>query len=378
MILSIEPSNPFCFTMSTIVYQGILQSCFDSQIIETTTLKLKVPSSIEFGRGPCMTENNIENVKEKCNYQVTKKPSTTTTNLDLGSSGGGWSCLQNLSNISKDSNMDKESGIYVHPLSKRSRFSEKSLQLCTESLGSETGTDIIDTSIFSFSSSYSRIEKSTLPPASSITTTNDDHTMTTTTHQLSESSSSSSSTWSRNCKVNKRSTGSSNKKSCNKFPPPLTTIRGLNSVQYRPHREDGRLIIKAVEAPLTHNYLQAERSNGRLRLCFFKDEISASNFDENEELDENENDIIENDIRDDEEEEEEEGEIEEKEEDTEEEEEKEEDGIYNLKRDIDGNKFDVEGEMGKEKCQRLSRCKESGKGNKVFCDWRKPLWVATS
>ncbi|CAN4112773.1 unnamed protein product [Withania somnifera] len=354
--------------MSTIVYQGTLQSCFESQIIETTTLKLKVPPSIEFGRGPCMIENNLDNVKEKCNYQVTKKPSTTTSNLDLG---GGWSCLQNLSNISKDSILDKESGIYVHPLSKRSRFTEKSLQLCTESLGSETGSDIIDTSIFSFSSSYSRIEKST-SPSSSTTSTNGDPMMTT--HQLSESSSSSSSTWSRNCKVNKSST---NKKSCNKFPPPLTTIRGLNSVQFRPHREDGRLIIKAVEAPLTHNYLQAERSNGRLRLCFFKDEFSASNCDENEKLDKNKIDFIENDDDDDDDDEEE---IEEKEEDSEEEEgeKEEENDMYNLKRDIDGNKYDVEGELGKEKCQRLSRCKETGKGNKVFCDWRKPLWVATS
>ncbi|KAF3641318.1 hypothetical protein FXO38_21680 [Capsicum annuum] len=349
--------------MSTIVYQGILQSCYESQIIETTTLKLKVPSSVEFGRGPsCLIEkeNNIENVKEKCNYQVTKKPSTTTTNLDFG---GGWSSIQNLTNISK------ESDIYVHPLSKRSsyssRLSEKSLQLCTESLGSETGNDIIDSTIFSFSSSYSRTEKSPSP----------DHMMAKMTHQPEPSSS--SSTWSRNCKVNKRSTstGSSNKKCCNKFPPPLTTIRGLNSVQFRPHREDGRLIIKAVEAPLTHNYLQAERSNGRLRLSFFKNETSATNFDDNEELDENENDVVESEIRTEEEVEEE---IEEKEETEEEEEKEEENDMYNMKWDVDGNKFDAEGEMGKEKCQRLSRCKESGKRNKVFCDWRKPLWVATS
>ncbi|MCD7466660.1 hypothetical protein HAX54_003578 [Datura stramonium] len=360
--------------MSTIVYQGILQSCFESQIIETTTLKLKVPSSIEFGRGPCMIENNIENLKEKCNYnQVTKKPSPTTSNLDLG---GGWSCLHE--NLSKESILEKERGIYVHPLSKRSsyssRLSEKSLQLCTESLGSETGTDIIDTSIFSFSSPP--IEKSS-------TLTNGDHMMTT--HQTE--SSSSSSTWSRNCREIKSST--SNKKTCSKFPPPLTTLRGVNSVQFKPHREDGRLIIKAVEAPLTHNYLQAERSNGRLRLCFFKHEISTSNFDENEDLEEIEDDMIESDIKDGDEEEEE---IEEKEDDIEEEEEEEEEKIeekevdteeeesdmYNMKWDIDGNKFDDEGEMGKEKCQWLSRCKESGQRNKVFCDWRKPLWVATS
>ncbi|KAG5627867.1 hypothetical protein H5410_013085 [Solanum commersonii] len=314
--------------MSTIVYQDILQSCFESQIIETTTLKLKIPSSIEFG-----------NVKEKCNYQVTKKSSTTMTNLDCA--GGGWSCLQNLSNISK------ESGIYVHPSSKKcsysSRLSEKSLQLCTESLGSETGTDIIDTNILSFSSSYSRIEKSISPPPTT-TTINDDYMMTSS---------------SRNCKVNKRRSNSSINK---KFPPPLTTIRGLNSVQFKPHREDGRLIIKAVETPLTHNYLQAERSNGRLRLCFYKNEISAStssNFNENEELDEIEDDVIENDIVFEEEEE-----IEEKGENTEEKE--EESDMYNLKWDIDGNKFDVEGEMEKRNVKGQADAKKVEKGTKLL------------
>ncbi|XP_009786867.1 protein FANTASTIC FOUR 3 [Nicotiana sylvestris] len=333
--------------MSTIVYQGTLQSCFESQIIETTTLKLKVPtpSTIEFGRGPFLIENNAENLKEKCQ----NKPSSTTTttsNLDLG---GGWSSIQTLSNISKE-----EGSIYVHPLSKRSsyssRLSAKSLELCTESLGSETGScDIMDSSIFSSSFSYSTIENS---PSS---TAKVDHK-----NMAAESSSSSSSTWSRNCNNKSRS---KKKNSCTKFPPPLTTIRGSNSLQFRPHREDGRLIIKAVESPLTHNYLQAERSNGRLRLCFYKDGIS--NFEENE--------VTENDMF------EKEEEMEEEKLEEEEEKEEESDVYNNVKWDIDGNNFEVEGEMGMEKCQSwLSRCKEGGQGNKVFCDWRKPLWVATS
>ncbi|KAJ8565861.1 hypothetical protein K7X08_008437 [Anisodus acutangulus] len=340
--------------MSTIVYQGTLQSCFESQIIETTTLKLKVPSTIEFSRGPCMIENNLDNLKQ---HQITNK-SSTTTNLDLG---GGWNFLQNLSNniSSKDSNLEKENDTYVHPLSKRSsyssRLSDKSLQLCTESLGSETGTDIIDTNIFSLSSS------------SSYSPTSDNMMMT----QPSPPPPSSSSTWTIKIRTN------TNKKCWSKFPPPLTTIRGLNSMQIRPHREDGRLIIKAVEAPLTHNYLQAERSNGRLRLCFFKDDVStttsASNYEEskeNEELEVIEDDIIQSEIIEEEEEEDKD--------DTEAEVEEESDMYNNMKWDMDTNKFDVEGEMGKEKCQKLSRCKESGQGNKVFCDWRKPLWVATS
>ncbi|KAE8703725.1 hypothetical protein F3Y22_tig00110465pilonHSYRG00013 [Hibiscus syriacus] len=55
------------------------------------------------------------------------------------------------------------------------------------------------------------------------------------------------------------------------FPPPLTSISGSNGVQVTSHREGGRLVVQAVSAPTCHTYMHAERTEGRLRLCLFKD-----------------------------------------------------------------------------------------------------------
>nr|GMD63404.1 protein FANTASTIC FOUR 3-like [Ipomoea batatas] len=98
--------------------ESVREQVFDekkSHIIETATLKLKLSSP-------------------RC--------------IDLG----GWGFLQSLPNTSREKGKQP---IYVHPLSKQyssyygSKLSETSLKLCTENLGSETGTDIADTAIFS-------------------------------------------------------------------------------------------------------------------------------------------------------------------------------------------------------------------------------------
>ncbi|KAK4778144.1 hypothetical protein SAY87_018331 [Trapa incisa] len=60
------------------------------------------------------------------------------------------------------------------------------------------------------------------------------------------------------------------------FPPPLTTIRGRDSIHFRPRREDGRLVIEAVRATPAHGGLQAERSHGRLRMRFVEETSPAS------------------------------------------------------------------------------------------------------
>lgn len=306
--------------MSTIVYQD-LQSCSESNIIKTTTLKLKIPTPTTIVEITLPHTENITSTNEKC-----------------------WSSLRSLSaNYSKE----KENS-YVHPLSKRppssSRLSEKSLALCTENLGSETGTDqSTDSNIFSFSSHESKT-------AQSLSSTRGES------------------------NYNKMMTCNSIE-SCRKFPPPLTTLRGSNAIQVRPHREGGRLVIKAIEAPKVGAYFHAERSNGRLRLCFLNDGCSVSNFDLTEMIGEDtgeievENDMLEREISNEEDEEEED--------DMEEREDEEENGMY-MKRDMDGNSYDVEVEIGTGNCQRIRRCKEGRQGNNKFCDWRNSLWVATS
>nr|GMD77354.1 protein FANTASTIC FOUR 3-like [Ipomoea batatas] len=205
--------------MSTIIYQqqGNLPSCFEPQIFEiTATLKLKVPPSPP----PCQ---------------------------------GGLSILQSLSGIIfRDAAAWEKEAAYVHPLarsaSSSARLSEKSLALCTEALGSETGTDMIESSSGIFSSSA--LIASPAPTsrlASPEPTSRQEESLT-----------------NRNSRNN------------NNFPPPLTTISGgANSLRVKPHREGGRLIIRAVETPSKRTYLQAERSNGRLRLSFFNADQSV-------------------------------------------------------------------------------------------------------
>ncbi|KAL8100245.1 hypothetical protein AgCh_032478 [Apium graveolens] len=304
--------------MSTIVYQNFLEP----QSTETTTLRLKLaaPKPIEF------KNTNTKQV------QVTEK-----------SDSGGWNFLQSLSNSTPKKAMDSES---FYP---SLRLSQKSLELCTENLGSETGSDdASDTNILSFPSVDARYTKST--------------TATTT----------------RRARVNVSSAKKGNTRS---FPPPLTTISGSNSIQVRPHREGGRLIIEAVEAPCNRTCFEAERSNGRLQLKFLKnceffyhqkmssEDRQDNNIGESESNDDDTNkteDVFQDD------------EFEKYDANNNIGEEVKDVGY--MKTDKDGNRKDVEVQMGREKYQRHNRrCKESGHGNnndKGLC-YREAFWVAT-
>ncbi|XP_057475316.1 protein FANTASTIC FOUR 3 [Actinidia eriantha] len=290
--------------MSTVVCQG-LQTCLESQLIETRILRLKVASS--------------------------PKPS----NPDLG----GWTFLQSLSNTNSNSNSnstqipkqayDNET-FYVHPMAKQSSsmLSYKSLELCTENLGSETGTDMTESDIFSLS-----------PPAS-----------------VGEERES----LVREQPKSKKTSSSRN------FPPPLTTLNGSNPIQVKPHREGGRLIIEAVEAPPTHSIFHAERSHGRLRLNLWREYVSTNNSDSEITSEENEHsDVdVENEGNDEEKEEEEDCEDKDDEEESE----------FRAREDMDGNFSEVGVNMGIEKFQRSSnsRCNEG-----VLCNWE-PLLLVTS
>nr|GMD95122.1 protein FANTASTIC FOUR 3-like [Ipomoea batatas] len=341
--------------MSTIVYQqqGNLPSCFEPQIFEiTATLKLKVPPSPP----PCQ---------------------------------GGLSILQSLSGIiSRDAAAWEKEAAYVHPLarlaSSSARLSEKSLALCTEALGSETGTDMIESSSIFSSSALIASPAPTSRLASPEPTSRQEESLTSSQQIESRNVTSSAGAYrSMNHNSNRNSRNNNN------FPPPLTTISGgANSLRVKPHREGGRLIIRAVETPSKRTYLQAERSNGRLRLSFFNADqsvdypqittseendvdVDGEEFNCKEESDEVESDINGED---------EVAEVQELEVDEEKEEEEggeEESDVY-MARDMDGNTSNVEVEMGIKKCL-LGRCKESGHSNKGLSQWREPktLWVST-
>ncbi|KAL3531350.1 hypothetical protein ACH5RR_010672 [Cinchona calisaya] len=245
-----------------------------------------------------------------------------------------WSSIDALSKTCQRSNQSPEADQgYIHPLVKRSSstLSTKSLEMCTESLGSETGSSI-DESIDDFPTpllkrlNFERIQRSR----------------------------------SRAKKMG-RSVG---------FPPPLTSISGSDGVQVRPHREGGRLVLKAVTVSSCTSYFQAERANGRLRLKLLMDgyaepdNIEFNDNEQNGEVDqENENA-----------DEEEEVESEDADDDV------EDDGKSSEWEDDDlgVNDENVVGyEMGVEELPRPSSCKEGGSTrNKGMPSW--PFRVAIS
>ncbi|KAL9352801.1 hypothetical protein Peur_055481 [Populus x canadensis] len=330
--------------MATMVCQG-LQSCLESAIVESRTLRLRLSSpnlsfaqSLELALKPCLLDSDPKELSGKCHYEETSHKTSflhdthTSSNPDLG----GSSFLQALSTSTEGPKESMGKGnIYVHPLINRSSsmLSGKSLELCTESLGSESGSDMIESSIFSWSSSDSRAGNS---PAGE--------------------------------QQKSRQLLGAKKASSRSYPPPLTTMSGSKSLQVRAHRGDGRLIIRAVEAPSRHTYLHAERRDGRLRLSFIKD--STSDFDSmgvaSTEKDEGNSreDEIESDMDYDEVDDSDVGELgnvgacfEEEAEST--------------------DDLDVDAEMGMEEFQRPTRCKEGETEKKGLLNWE-PFWVATS
>ncbi|WMV47201.1 hypothetical protein MTR67_040586 [Solanum verrucosum] len=136
---------------------------------------------------------------------------------------GGWSFIQALANpcqYSKKS--DEESKVYVHPLVKLSSLNTNSLNMCTESLGSETGSDISE-----------NMEKET------------------NFHGVQRSK----------CREFAKKI-----RRAASYPPPLTSMSGNEGVQIRPHREGGRLLLKATSITSWNSNFRVERANGRLKL----------------------------------------------------------------------------------------------------------------
>lgn len=296
--------------MSTIVCQNLV-SCFESQLTETTTLKLKVaaaqpPAALDLCRKLGADDHSPRN------------------------EFSNWGLLQTNSKESGDKDC-----IYTHPLAKYSSFSKlspKSLELCTENLGSESGSDTFSdcSSIFSAS-----------PPLSPTSNSGEDHKRVV----LDD--------WDQ-----KKTTPASphSKDACRKiknFPPPLTTMSGSSSLQVRRHREGGRLIIEAVEGPFRNSFLQAERSDGRLKLCFTT--ATSSGKEQEDEEEENDEDECSGG-----------GAAEEE--------------IEDPRNEFESEMEEFDGEINvMEKFQRLSRCNEGGHGNKGLCsNWKPALWVATS
>ncbi|KAE8729393.1 hypothetical protein F3Y22_tig00003715pilonHSYRG00034 [Hibiscus syriacus] len=145
---------------------------------------------------------------------------------------------------------------YVHPLVKRSGscLSEKSLEICTESLGSETGSDGF--------SSY--------PP--SVTGDVEEDGKEEDQHGVLQQQKTAcfdyedDQPWYVKCNYDVIGKKSPHYGS---FPPPIPSLSRKDgaSVRMETHRDKGRLVLEAVSVPSKNNFL-AQRQDGRLVLTF--------------------------------------------------------------------------------------------------------------
>ncbi|KAF3548553.1 hypothetical protein DY000_02003698 [Brassica cretica] len=210
--------------MATVVYQGF-QSHFESQHFEPRALRLRLSSpNNSHSSTPLKSHFLDSSITPQDNISTTKATSKTES----------WSFLESISNSSSD-DKDKKTLLppYVHTPSSRRTLSDESLALCTESLGSETGSDVSnDQDLFSVTSELQTTE-----------------TRTTTTRTSRQ--------------ARKRNMMAS-------LPPPLTSMRGLNGIQVKSHRENGRLVMTAMK-PLPRNRCLQDRSNGCVRLAILID-----------------------------------------------------------------------------------------------------------
>ncbi|WZY83377.1 protein FANTASTIC FOUR 4 [Brassica napus] len=209
--------------MATVVYQGF-QSHFESQHFEPRALRLRLSSpNNPHSSTPLKSHFLDASITPQDNISTTKAASKTES----------WSFLEPISNLSSD-DKDKKTSLppYVHTPSSRRTLSDESLALCTESLGSETGSDVInDQDLFSVTSEL----------------------QTTETRPTTRSSR----------QDRKRNTVAS-------LPPPLTSMRGLDGIQVKSHRENGRLVMTAMK-PLPRDRCLQDRSNGCVRLAILID-----------------------------------------------------------------------------------------------------------
>ncbi|GAU24875.1 hypothetical protein TSUD_115990 [Trifolium subterraneum] len=342
--------------MAAIVFHS-LPSSLDSQLVESRLHNIRLPSpklltsqSIDLSFKTCFWESNT---KPHFDENMTKIE-TIKSNLNEDS----WSSIQSLSKSNASQGLKENT--YVHPNVKLPwhRLSPKSLELCTENLGNETGCDIPEFSIDLLSSTNSvsdNLEKKEER---------------------------------KNSRQNLR--GEVRTKN---FPPPLKSMRGSESVRVRPHRENGRLVIELTKVPSSASCFQADRSNGCLRLSFWNDpEIQGhSKEDKGQEFEEDfENEISgqKQDAEDEDEEEQEEVKeeqvVEESIIDNENEEVEEEtcvnDCVENISKDWNvGSEVIRMGNHQKyERGSRRRRCKEGGKheNNEMLVNWGEPLWLA--
>ncbi|KAL6978519.1 hypothetical protein U1Q18_020187 [Sarracenia purpurea var. burkii] len=237
-----------------------MQSCFEPRFVEPRVLsyKLTLPKSIssqslfQCPKRPSALQNQEEHRENPPKEEeITKNSCDHNGGSIYNCDFGDWSFIEAFAaavhHNCKEATENQK--VYVHPLVTRfsSTLSMRSLEMCTESLGSESGSDISEISD-EFSSSV--LLRSHENP--------------------------------RSIQRSKPREFTKKPHRNGNFPPPLTSISGSDGVRVRSHREDGRLVIKAESAASCNSYFQAQRGGGRLRLCLMKDKQNTHNEEANE------------------------------------------------------------------------------------------------
>ncbi|XP_078164823.1 FAF-like protein (DUF3049) [Carex rostrata] len=152
---------------------------------------------------------------------------------------------------------------YVHPLVRRSSssLSQKSLEICTENLGSESGSD-------DFLASFTDSETDTESEHGHLTEIEEHEPLVA---KIPAMKMGPMYVTNQENPYHCPSAAVSRKSPPRNFPPPLPSISNPNGgpcLRMRPYRcGNGRLVMEAVPVP-TQNYLHARRHDGRLLLSF--------------------------------------------------------------------------------------------------------------
>ncbi|KAM0037830.1 putative The fantastic four family protein [Helianthus debilis subsp. tardiflorus] len=190
----------------------------------------------------------IDSDEEEC--EVNEKGDQNPTRVDI------WTAIMSQK---KQDDSGKLPPPYVHPLVKKSRsLSETSLKICTESLGSETGSDVFSAPpAFEKAGSENGPDVFSSPPASEKATGDEQE-------EKEETN-----------KVVKPA-GLTTKKAqhARSFPPPLASLAAArtdgSSLHMHSRRVDGRLVVEAVSVQ-QQKYFEAQRQDGRFLLTLVND-----------------------------------------------------------------------------------------------------------
>ncbi|MCL7043168.1 hypothetical protein MKW94_003551 [Papaver nudicaule] len=158
---------------------------------------------------------------------------------------------------------------YVHPLVKKSKscLTLKSLEICTENLGSESGSDSYPPSDISLSDIEEQQEEIQAEEATEQQVVVVQEKKELVVMNYSKKSS-------RPPLAAPRS-----------FPPPLNSLSrpGGGGIQMKTHRKEGRLVLEAVPVATSQNCFSAQRQHGRLVLTFTSPIPESKSF-ENEDV----------------------------------------------------------------------------------------------